>query len=190
MPPRTGTRCARTGAPSCAFSALRGGREPGRGPRLHPGRRVAMARVRRGPPAARSQYSMYQPRRRAMAASLVSGFTTTGKPEASSMGRSLVESAYPIVSARLRPSERAYSSSRIARASPVGGDSVSSPVSLPLLTPMCAQTISSNKGRRGSTTKSSAPVMSRVRWPSALWRRTRARASGNARRPSRSLKSS
>jgi hypothetical protein len=36
---------------------------------------------------------MNHPRRRAMAANLASGFTTTGKPAASSMGRSLVESA-------------------------------------------------------------------------------------------------
>ena len=47
----------------------------------------------RGPPAAFDQCSTSQPRLRAIAASRVSGFTATGKPTASSIGRSLVESA-------------------------------------------------------------------------------------------------
>ena len=47
----------------------------------------------RGPPGAFSQCSTSQPRLRAIAARRVSGFTTTGKPTASSSGRSDVESA-------------------------------------------------------------------------------------------------
>ena len=52
-----------------------------------------MGRRGRGPPGARAHCSTNQPRRRAMAASRVSGFTATGKPTASSMGRSEAESA-------------------------------------------------------------------------------------------------
>ena len=47
----------------------------------------------RGPPDAFSQCSTSQPRLRASAASRVSGLTATGKPTASSMGRSDDESA-------------------------------------------------------------------------------------------------
>ena len=47
----------------------------------------------RGPPGAFSQCSTSQPRLRASAASRVSGLTATGKPTASSIGRSDVESA-------------------------------------------------------------------------------------------------
>ena len=46
-----------------------------------------------GPPFARVHSSIGQPRRRASAASFGSGFTATGMPAASSIGRSLVESA-------------------------------------------------------------------------------------------------
>ena len=45
------------------------------------------------PPSALAQCSTCQPRRRAMADSRDSGFTATGKPTASSMARSLAESA-------------------------------------------------------------------------------------------------
>src|SRR5205823_3320765 len=47
----------------------------------------------RGPPADLSKCSTSQPRLRAMAARRVSGFTATGKPTASSIGRSDAESA-------------------------------------------------------------------------------------------------
>ena len=47
----------------------------------------------RAPPRLLAQCSTCQPRRRAMAASLASGLTATGKPTTSSMGRSLAESA-------------------------------------------------------------------------------------------------
>ena len=58
----------------------------------------------------------------------------------------------------------AYSAITRARASPVGGDVSSSPVNRPRSsTPRWPATMSSNSGRRGSTTKSRAPVMSRVR---------------------------
>ena len=49
--------------------------------------------VRLGAPADFDQCSISQPRRRAIAASLVSALTATGKPTASSIGRSEVESA-------------------------------------------------------------------------------------------------
>ena len=52
-----------------------------------------MGRIGRGPPGAFDHCSTSQPRLRAMAASRVSGLTATGKPTASSIGRSEVESA-------------------------------------------------------------------------------------------------
>ncbi len=52
-----------------------------------------IGRIGRGPPLAFDQCSTSQPRLRAMAARRVSGLTATGKPTASSSGRSLVESA-------------------------------------------------------------------------------------------------
>ena len=60
---------------------------------LSPGRRVATASCRLGAPLVRPQCSIGHPRRRAIAASFASGLTATGSPAASSIGRSLVESA-------------------------------------------------------------------------------------------------
>ena len=63
-------------------------------PRRAPGRpRGASGRSLAGAPALVDQCSISHPRRRASAASLVSGLTATGKPTASSMGRSEVLSA-------------------------------------------------------------------------------------------------
>jgi len=58
----------------------------------------------RGPPGALLKCSTSQPRLRAIAASRVSGFTATGKPTASSIGRSDAESAYATDSASERRS--------------------------------------------------------------------------------------
>ena len=52
-----------------------------------------MGMTGRAEPPALAQCSTCQPRRRAMAANLGSGFTATGKPTHSSSGRSEVESA-------------------------------------------------------------------------------------------------
>ena len=73
----------------------------------------------------------------------------------------------------------AYSARTRARASPVGGSCSRRPVSCPSAScASWAQTTSSNRGLIGSTTKSSAPVMRTVRWPSALCRLTRAMPAG------------
>ena len=47
--------------------------------------------------------------------------------------------------------------------------------------------MSSNSGANGAITKSSAPVINTVRWPSARWWRTRRMAAGNDWRSSKSL---
>ncbi len=77
-----------------------------------------------------------------------------------------------------------------ARASPMGGSSSSRPVNLPSASPSRAQTMSSNSGRRGSTTRSRAPVIRMVRCPRARCWRTRAMPAGNDLANSRSEKSS
>jgi len=65
----------------------------------------------------------------------------------------------------------------------VGGTSVSWPVKRAtpessMTVDMRVQTMSSNSGRSGSMTKSSAPVMSTVRCPSLRCSRTRRMAAG------------
>ena len=65
-----------------------------------------------------------------------------------------------------------------------------SPVNLPSRSPMLGADDLVEQRPSGSTTKSSAPVMSSVLWPSARWLRTRAIASGKARGARRSLNSS
>ena len=97
---RTGARCAPRPAPSPSSPARRAAGRPARAAGLERPRRAA-PRGRAGraaaagwlPPLGRASVSTCQPRRRAMAASLASGLTATGKPTASSMGRSLAESA-------------------------------------------------------------------------------------------------
>ena len=120
MPARRGrTRCqSGPGSSGGSTSASRSGPDPAAGARppsrRHPGRGEAgdgpldLQRLHRaagadaagtegssgrGPPGAFGHCSTCQPRLRAMAASLVSGLTATGWPAASSMGRSLAESA-------------------------------------------------------------------------------------------------
>ena len=99
---RTGGGCARRPGPSLGVPGRgpcgRGGR-PGEGGGAGGAAAVGAPGVEgpegqqcaAEPPAAFSQCSTCQPRRRAMAASLVSGLTATGNPTASSMGRSLAE---------------------------------------------------------------------------------------------------
>ena len=76
---RSGAATGRSAAPSCG-QALTFSRSP-------------MGSRGRGPPGAFFQCSTCQPRRRATVASFGSGFTATGKPTDSSMGRSEAESA-------------------------------------------------------------------------------------------------
>ena len=107
LPARAGQARAGRCRPGAAARPAR--RRPALPARRHPGRgeagdrplaSAAPSRGRgpigsrgRGPPGAFGQCSTCQPRLRAMAASLVSGLTATGWPTASSMGRSLAESA-------------------------------------------------------------------------------------------------
>ena len=69
-----------------------------------------------------------------------------------------------------------------ARVSPVGGTvgelAVVGAVGPSVTADSEAHTMSSNSGRSGSTTKSSAPVISTVRWPSRRCSRTRRMAAG------------
>ena len=91
---RSGARLALEDAAPSSPDAL-AGRRPwptGRPPRAAAARGRWAGAVR-GRPAALSKCSTSQPRLRARAARRVSGLTATGKPTASSMGRSEVESA-------------------------------------------------------------------------------------------------
>ena len=159
-------------------------RRPGRAG--WPGRRCGAAAGRwaaaaRGPPGAFDQCSTSQPRLRAMAARRVSGLTATGKPTASSIGRSLTwsrrrrrtpprsrPSAAAVVDQRPGPGSRRWAARRRARRCRCRRRR----------RVISAATMSSNSGRSGSTTKSRAPVMSTVRWPSARCSRTRRMAGG------------
>src|SRR5262249_6931971 len=77
--------------------------------RLHRAARIngASGSSLAGPPDAFANCSTSQPRLRAIAASRVSGLTATGKPTASSIGRSDAESAYATDSASESPSASA-----------------------------------------------------------------------------------
>ena len=122
----------------------------------------------RGPPGAFGQCSTCQPRLRAMAASLASGLTATGMAdglehgqvagrvgvgdrlcEVEAVGLGVVgHDQGPGLAGRRAPRQLAGEAAVAARR----GE---------------AQTMSSKSGRSGSITKSRAPVISRVRWPSA-----------------------
>src|SRR5262249_34792141 len=92
-----GTPVGRRAELACNFPAIGGKGTPVRGGdrgQSDGGHgRAPMGSRGRGPPGAFDQCSTCQPRRRAMVASFGSGFTATGKPTDSSIGRSEAESA-------------------------------------------------------------------------------------------------
>ena len=169
-PRRSGRACARTAAPSRLSLHDRASRS-GRGRRSFA--TVAwggpIGRSERGPPADFDHCSTSHPRLRAIVASRTSGFTATGiadRLEHRQVGR------------RVRVGDRLAELEALgASRSPPSPARVPRPWAARRRARPCTgrrrsrrgarSTTSSNRGSSGFTTRSSAPVISSVRWPSA-----------------------